>query len=229
MNNIEEFLEAAKIGDAERVGALLDIDPTLASSARGANGISAFMLALYHGRSDVVNLLLDREIDLNIFEAAASGQTRRIEILLDRDSALVNAHSPDGFTPLTLAAFFGRREAIEILLSRGADPEIVSKNAMSVRPINSAMAHRQPKVALAMGEMLLAYGANPNVAQMGGWTPLHEAAAHGHADKARLLLTHNADPNARSDDGKTPLQMALDANHQEVAEILRQHGARENA
>jgi uncharacterized protein len=228
MNNIEEFLEAAKAGDAGRLGALLDNDPTLMSNARNETGVSAFMLAVYCGHSDVVNLLLDRGIELNIFEAAAAGQTRRIEILLDRDPALVNAHSPDGFTPLTLASFFGRKEVIEILLARGADPEIVSKNAMGVRPINSAMAHRQPQVALAMGEMLLAHGANPNVAQMGGWTPLHEAAAHGHADKARLLLTHNADPNALSDDGKTPLQMALDANHTEVAEILRQHGALEN-
>lgn len=227
MNTTEEFLEAIKAGDSVRVGAMLDNDSTLASNANDENGVSAFMLAAYHGHSDVINLLLDRGIELNIFEAAAAGQTRRIETLLDADPALINTHSSDGFTPLTLAAFFGRREAMAVLLARGASTEIVSNNAMQVRPINSAMAHRQPEVALAMGEMLLAHGANPNVAQMGGWTPLHEAAAHGHADKARILLTHGANVEVQSDDGRTPLRMAEDAGHQEVADILRRHGARE--
>lgn len=227
MDTTEEFLEAIKAGDAARVGAMLDNDSTLASNARDANDVSAFMLAAYHGHSDIINLLLGRGVELNIFEAAAAGQTRRIETLLDADPALINTHSPDGFTPLTLAAFFGRREAMTALLARGADAEIVSTNAMQVRPINSAMAHRQSEVALAMGEMLLAHGANPNVAQMGGWTPLHEAAAHGHADKARLLLSHGANVEVQSDDGRTPLRMAEDAGHQEVADILRRHGARE--
>lgn len=227
MNTTEEFIEATKAGDAARVGAMLDDDSTLVSNARDANGVSALMLAAYHGHSDVINLLLDRGIELNIFEAAAAGQTRRIETLLDADPTLINTHSPDGFTPLILSAFFGRRETLEFLLARGANTEIVSNNAMRVRPINSAMAHRQPEIALAMGEMLLAHGANPNVAQMGGWTPLHEAAAHGHADKTRILLTHGANVEVQSDDGRTPLRMAEDAGHREVADILRQHGARE--
>lgn len=182
MNKAQEFLEAVKAGDAARVKAMIESDTTLPTNARDAQGISATLLAVYHGHSEVVNLLLDAGVELDIFEAAATGSTRRLEALLDADAKIINTHSPDGFAPLNLATFFGRKETVERLLARGADPNIASKNAMRVRPLNSAMAHRQPEVALAMGEMLLDHGADPNVAQAGGWTPLREAAAHGHVD-----------------------------------------------
>ena len=229
MNATEDFLEAVKAGDTTRVGALLHDEPTLAREARSESGVSAFMLAVYCGHSEIVNLFIDEAIELNVFEATAGGQTGSVEALIDADPAVVNQFSPDGFTLLTLAAFFGRKEIMELLLMRGADPNIASNNAMGVRPLNSAMAHRQPDVALAMGEMLLDHGADPNYAQAGGWRPLHEAAAHGHADKAKLLLSHGAEVNVRSEDSRTPLQMALAANHQQAADILRQHGAHDDA
>ena len=57
---------------------------------------------------------------------------------------------------------------------------------------------------------MLQAGAEPNVAQEGGWTPLHGAARHDDLPIVRALVDAGADPRARADDGRTPLDMASD-------------------
>jgi ankyrin repeat protein len=63
-------------------------------------------------------------------------------------------------------------------------------------------------------------GAEVNIAQEGGWTPLHQAAAHGQIEIIKLLLEHKANVNSKSDDGSTPLQMAQNKGYSEAAELL---------
>ena len=58
-----------------------------------------------------------------------------------------------------------------------------------------------------------------------GWTPLHYAAAKGHADVARLLLSHGAMPNAPAPDGTSPLMMAARANSAATVQLLLDAGA----
>jgi ankyrin repeat protein len=55
---------------------------------------------------------------------------------------------------------------------------------------------------------LLEAGADPNVRQQGGYTPLHTAAHNDDAELARLLLDHGADPAVKTDDGQTAADMA---------------------
>jgi ankyrin repeat protein len=225
MNSEKEFLEAVKAGEANRVKELLKADPTLVNS-EDKIGISAILLAKYYGHQEVVEALLENADELNIFEASAVGNEERIAALLKSDADLVNSYSPDGFAPLGLAAFFGHKEILRLLLDHGADANVVSKNAIQVRPLHSAVAHRQPEVALAMAEILLANGAEVDVKQNGGWTPLHQAAAHGQNEMVKLLLKHGANVNANNDDGKTPIKMAQNNGHDETADLLRQHGAK---
>lgn len=48
---------------------------------------------------------------------------------------------------------------------------------------------------------LLARGANPNVRDVGGYTPLHYAAMHDHPELVRRLIQHRADPTLRTRQG----------------------------
>lgn len=213
------FIEAVKAGDAGKIDELLHAHPSLVT-ARTEHDVSAVLLACYMQQAAVLDVLLAQNPTLSLHEAAALGQTERVRALLDEDPAQLNAFAPDGFAPLGLAAFFGRLETLNHLLERGADVNTPSQNAIRVRPLHSAVAHRQPEVALQMATQLLAHGADIQVAQQGGWTPLHQAAAHNHTAMVDLLLRHGADRNARSDDGKTPADMARAQGHPALADQL---------
>jgi ankyrin repeat protein len=58
---------------------------------------------------------------------------------------------------------------------------------------------------------LLAQGANSNIAQVGGRTALHWAAANGHSKVMRLLIDHGANVNAQDDTKRTALVEAAGA------------------
>ena len=220
MNNTPLFFEAIKAGDLSKVRSLLEVDPHLLSS-RDDQGVSAILTAVYYNQPAIVAELLAHGPELDIWEASAIGQSSRVTALLDHDVTLLDAYSPDGFTPLGLSAFFGKIAILEILVARGADVNLPSRNPMKVRPIHSAVAHHDPVVALQMAQVLLDRGADVNVTQAGGWTPLHEAANHGNIDMVRLLIRHGADKSARSDDGRSPLDMAQQGHHVDVVALLR--------
>ena len=221
----DKMLDAVKAGKVAQVKKLLDADASLVN-ARAESGESAILLSIYYGHTEIRDLFLARGAELNIFEAAAAGQLTRLEALENSAPGTIKTFSHDGFTPLHLAAFFGQKSMSDFLLSRGVDLNATSKNASALRPIHSAVAHRgDPEVALAIARALVAAGAEINVAQQGGWTPLHAAAFHGHAPMVEFLLAHGADFRVKADSGQTALAMAVSKKHAEAAALLRKHGA----
>ena len=211
-----ELFDAIQSGNLERLKALLAEDPQLAG-ARDPAGLSAVLHARYRSRLDMVEALLAQNPPLDIFEAAAMGNKPRVAELLSRQPELARAYSPDGFTPLHLASFFGHPEVAELLLKYHAEVNAVSRNTMSVKPLHSAAATRQRRIV----ELLLENGAEVNAAQHGGWTALHAAADNGDSATAELLLSYGANPAAKSDDGRTPVDMAAAKGHAEFARRLR--------
>ena len=156
------------------------------------------------------------DAQVGIFAAAAKGQTDELRSLVEKDPALVNAYSPDGFTPLGLAAFFGHVEAVEALLAAGANVNLTSRESMKMPPLGSAMAVQRNDIA----RTLIEHGANVNAKAVNDLTALHTAAARGNLEAAKLLLDHGADINASSTDGKTPLAYAEEHNHPEMVSFL---------
>ena len=215
------FLEAIKQGDENEVARLLTIRPDLAD-VQSADGASAALYALYHQKPVLAERIADTKSSgtpLSIFEAAALGRAPAVREALDADSALVHAVAPDGFTPLGLAAFFGRLDVVTLLLDRGADPNAASRNAMHVAPLHSAVAAQNLPIAAA----LLAHGADVNAVQADDYTPLHEAAHSGHIELIDLLLRHGANPQAKQHNGQTPLDSARVARRSEAVTVLEQY------
>jgi len=144
---------------------------------------------------------------------------------LTRSTENANAMAPDGFGVLGLATFFGQIEAAEVLLGAGANPDTPSANDHKVRPIHSAAANRSAEKSLPLCRLLLDAGADPNVTQAGGWTPLHQASAHGRKELVELFLSHGAAVDAKSDDNRTAAEMAEAKGHKEIQALLEQAGA----
>lgn len=220
MTTPSEFIEAAKQASVEQLRAMLAENPSLAD-AEDAQGISAVLWAAYFGRSEVAEAIAGAGAKLNLFEAAALGRTELVQAALSSDRGAVKSCSADGFTALGLAAFFGNTEVARMLLDAGADPNFVSKNRMRVTPLHSAVANRDATKAYDVATLLVKHGANVNVVQEGGWTPLQQAAAHGYARLVKFLLKEGADVSARAADGRTAYDLAIGGKHAEAAQLLQ--------
>jgi ankyrin repeat protein len=170
----------------------------------------------------VADLLLASGIELNVFEASATGQTERAKKLISQDASLVNSFNSDGFFPLGLATFFGHTAIVDELIAAGADVNLVSRESMRVTALQSAVASGRIDIA----RKLISKGANVNPRGEGGFAPLHEAAAKGDVDFAKLLLDNGADIDVKSDDGRTPLAMAVNQKKTAMADFLKQRGAK---
>src|SRR5687767_1894599 len=110
-----EFFDSVRTGRLTRLRRMLDEAPELLRAV-DSNGETPVLEALYYGQPGALDVLLEHAAELDIFEAAALGRASRIGELLDRDATLLTARSQDGYTPLHLAAFFGRTDAVRLLL-----------------------------------------------------------------------------------------------------------------
>jgi uncharacterized protein len=181
-------------------------------------GASEILQAVYQGKHDVVAALLAAGVSLDIFEAAATGQTSQIQTLVEQDPSLVNTYSPDGFTPLGLATFFGHAQTVDALLAARAEVNAAYRETMKLTPLGSAMAIGRNDIA----RTLIDHGADVNASAVSGHRPLHTAAARGNLESATLLLDNGADINATTTDGKTALAYAEEHEHPEMVKLLQQ-------
>jgi uncharacterized protein len=154
--------------------------------------MSELLEAIYRRDRGRVDELLAADPELDVFEAAASGQTPRLRELLDEDPSLANAWAKDGFQPLGLASFFGHLEAARLLVERGAEVNSASRNDMKVMPLHSAAAADDPAVRHEIAKLLLQAGAEPNARQQDDFTPLMEAEQSGDERLGALLEEHGA-------------------------------------
>jgi uncharacterized protein len=214
MATIDELIDAAKAGDADRVTDLVKSDPGLLNS-RNASGESAVIAALYRGHRAVVDRLIAAGAELDVFAAAATGRMEPLTNAL-RSPESVNSYSYDGWTPLHLAAFFGQLEAARLLLDRRASVSPVSKNSLRNTPLHAASAGGHVPIAL----LLIDKGADVRAGDAGGHTPLHIAAENGLTAVVKALIERGADPLAVDAEDKTPLARAAAKNRNEVIDLL---------
>jgi ankyrin repeat protein len=217
MPDTAAMMAAVAVGDTDAVARLLAEDVSLAS-ARGDDGVSAVLLARYRFDRATMDALLAADPELDVFEAAALGRLDRLKERLATVPGASAAFSPDGFTALHLAAFFGKTEAVHILLDAGASVTTYTQNAFANQPLHAAAAGRHVEVC----RLLLAAGADVNATQHGDYTPLHEAAQHGDDEMVELFMSAGADPTMSVSDGGTPAHLAEAAGHHDVANRLRE-------
>jgi ankyrin repeat protein len=119
-----------------RVIQVLLASPQTNVEARNANDESPLMLAAIKGQIDLVKQLIARDADINkpgwtaLHYAASSGQVEIMKLLIEK-FAFIDAQSPNGTTPLMMAAMYGSPDSVKLLLDEGADPLMKNQQNMT--------------------------------------------------------------------------------------------------
>ena len=129
-------LMAAMQQSSNKVVDLLVNWPTSKLSIKSPQGETPLMLAALNNKMDLAKLLILRGADVNqpgwapLHYAATKGHIEMMRLLID-NSAYLDAESPNGTTPLMMAAHYGTPMAVKLLLEEGADPRIQNKLGLS--------------------------------------------------------------------------------------------------
>jgi uncharacterized protein len=128
----ESSLKAAKT--------LIDWPKTDLNAANKANE-TPLMMAVLKGQVAMAAAMLAKEADVNkpgwapLHYAATAANIELITLLLE-NHAYIDAESPNGSTPLMMAAQYGTASAVKLLLEEGADPLL--KNQLGLTAIDFA-------------------------------------------------------------------------------------------
>jgi ankyrin repeat protein len=173
------------------------------------NGETALMIAAGAGSAEEVELLIGAGLDVNATEghkgqnalmwAAAEGHPGVVDVLIQK-GANVNAATQSGFTALAFAIMKNDAVSVQRLVQAGADPNYALPDKEMTKMLTLAVSYHSPEAAVA----LLEGGADPNIADRHGRTPLHAAAEAGELDLVRKLVSKGANLNARTETKDTP-------------------------
>lgn len=149
MSTIFELIDA---GDVQGVRALIADDPA-AAGEHDEQGLTALMRAAYRG-GGVFDAVRAANPPLEPFDRIIVGESDGLPP--------PDAWTPDGFTPLHIAAFAHNVDAARALLEAGADPNVIATASFArVTPLGTCTFAGANDVA----ELLLAHGADPNITE----------------------------------------------------------------
>lgn len=129
-------------------------NPATQIDIRTAQDETPLMLAALKGYTEICQKLIARGADVNkpgwspLHYAATGGHILVIRMLLDQ-YAYIDAASPNGSTPLMMAARYGSASAVKLLLEAGADPLL--KNDLGLSAIDFADSVQRTESANIIG------------------------------------------------------------------------------
>ncbi|RXZ80989.1 ankyrin repeat domain-containing protein [Paenibacillaceae bacterium] len=224
VNNVQqlrgELLSAVKMNNLEKVSDLLSRDASLVNM-RSDKGETPLLVAIYLRANEMKALLLERGAQLDIYEASALGDSRRVQTLLQKSPELANAYNTDGFLALNLASHFGHEETVQLLLDSGVNVNGRTKDGnLDNMALHASVLGNYVHIA----KLLLEYGADINGRCKGqlraDFTPLHVAAFFGRDAMIELFLQYGVDRTAVNADGDTAYALAQRKGFTSAAALL---------
>ena len=133
--------------------------------------------------------------------------------------------------PLEYAAHRGDIESVKLLIERGANPDHPPHPVPNFGKgkISNALLVATEAKHDAIAIFLIECGANVNVADGNGTTPLQQAAYNGSIETVQALLAKGASASLGDHNGRAPLHIACTMRRADVVELLLEAGADPNA
>src|SRR5213594_1440619 len=150
------------------------------------------------------------------FEAVRKGEVERIREFLARDRSLINAKTERGFSAVTVAAYYGQRDALKTILAH--------KPMMTVHEAALAGDLERVRQLVDADQRLANDTSSPD-----GFPPLGLAAYAGQARVVKYLIAQGADVNfALPGMGFSALTGAVSESQVEAVKVLVAAGANVN-
>eukprot|EP00879_Flechtneria_rotunda_P009718 GHRR01010167.1.p1 GENE.GHRR01010167.1~~GHRR01010167.1.p1 ORF type:complete len:315 (+),score=124.70 GHRR01010167.1:826-1770(+) len=161
-----------------------------------------------------------------------------VQMLLRLDPELAILPDMSATTPLHLACEQGNKTLAQYLLQTKTDINMQNMNMCAystgnwvvgdeaIMPVDKTPLHLAVEAEeVDIVKMLLAKGANPNLADYDGATPLHLALEQQDEEMVVNLLDHGANPDMSSKDVTSPLHALAQRGPVQLMQLLLQHKA----
>ncbi|WP_371220101.1 ankyrin repeat domain-containing protein [Orientia tsutsugamushi] len=147
----------------------------------------------------------ERRLHNDIKKAIKGKGIDKIQYLINKDSAIVNAKDKYGCYPLHVAAKYGKEDIANYLLDNGA--EIDAKDSNGQTALHYAIKHFRIDAA----KFLILHKADINAKDYDGYTPLHIVQSNWFIcqDAIHFLLDSGANINEKDTQGNTILYHAI--------------------
>ncbi|XP_067661962.1 ankyrin repeat domain-containing protein 50-like [Haliotis asinina] len=230
---------------------------------RGLHELTPITMARRCKHKEVVELLLSKRADGSLryynhinmlLSACRKGDMEVVKFILSQNIVDVDSRGPWKKTPVMLAALYGYKEVVELLVEKGANLSLVNDRgrnilhvaclkgrlevlkytlSLSTVDINSRDVRQKTPVMTAaesgqkeVVELLVERGANLSLVCDRGRNILHLACSRGHMEVVKYILSQNiVDINSRVGCKKTCAMIAGESGYKDVVELLMENGA----
>lgn len=169
----------------------VEIVKYLLSKNKAGISLVGFITAVLEGSYNVVNLLVSKIKNINFV-------------------------TEQGFSLLLIATDSNQYKIMELLLKKGADPNIISLD-------KRAPLHMASQKNISYVKLLLEYGANVNVLDKDNWTPLRQSIVCKKYDITKLLLQNGANDDVIDYKNKTPYDYAIFSENTKLIKLLNRY------
>lgn len=163
---------------------------------------------------------MNKDVDEMILGAAAQRGDLKVvqQLILRKDKSILNAQDIKGYAPIHHAAYFDESQILKLLLDDSlVDPTTKTKKGLTCLHLAAI------QNSLQAIDVILKIKRSANLLDItNDWkeSPLHVAAAAGHANVVKRLLTHGADATGRDKWNRTPLMVAREHGENTTISIL---------
>jgi ankyrin repeat protein len=187
------LLAAAARGDASEVTRLAAAGANV--NVRDGNGRTPLHVAAFRGRHAAMRSLAKAGADVNALDAdrydmvtiaAVANDVPTLKVALELGNSAKNVTSRYDGTALIAAAHLGHAEVVRVLIAAGAPLDHVNNLAWTALIESIVLGDGGPRHVATL-QALVAAGANVNLPDRGGTTPLGLARSRGYREMVVIL------------------------------------------